>query len=88
MPIVRDFYLEELRRRGIVLDDSLGTSKNIALLRDPHRKAANFTDEERLPLKAYVIPEPDLIGSSRELADLLLRDFLPEIQRVCTAVLK
>ncbi len=88
MPVVRDFYLQKLRCRGIVLDDELGTSKNIALLRDPRRKAESFTDEERLLLKAYMIPEPDLIGGSRELADLLLRDFFPEVERVCTAVLK
>jgi hypothetical protein len=65
------------------LDDEAGAEANVALLRDPKKgadgKKNKFSDEEILQLRSYVIPEPDLLQTAREMASLLETNFLPEI---------
>jgi hypothetical protein len=85
IPLIRDWYLKELSVR---LDDTAGTAANVALIRDGRRKTRDFKPEEILRLKAYDIPEPDLLGSAREMAGLLELNFLPEIEEACRATVK
>lgn len=87
IPMIREWYLKELRDLGKHLDDDAGTAANVALLRDRKKKVESLRPEERLRLKAYVIPEPDLLGSARDLAELLESKFLVEVDRACTATL-
>jgi hypothetical protein len=87
IPDIREFYLEQLSNLGARLDDDAGTAANVALLRDPMKKTKNFEPEDRLRLKAYAIPEPDLLGGARDLAELLESSFQLEVERVCTATL-
>ena len=87
IPMIRGWYLKELVPRGINLDDEAGAEANVALLRDPKKRADGkknrFSDEEILQLKSYVIREPDLLQAACEMASLLETKFVPEITRAC-----
>jgi hypothetical protein len=82
VPLIRNWYLQKLRDAGGWLEDDEGVAANIALLRSDVQ-VENFTLIERLRLKSYVIPEPDILESANELAALLKAKFMPEIKGAC-----
>lgn len=84
IPLVRDWYVRELTAKGIQFDDETGKDSNEALIRSSCW-ASKFTPEQVLQLKAYIIPEPDLMASAYEMANLLLAEFLPVFEEVCAA---
>ena len=89
-PLLRDWYLEKLAATGVTLDDEAGAKANVALILDPskQKRTERLNAEETLQLKAYVVPEPDLLQSASEMASLLETQFLPEVTHACTERVK
>jgi hypothetical protein len=87
IPFIQDWNRKELMALGVNWDDETGAEANVALLRRKKR-VDDFTPAEILQLKSYMIPEPDLLQSGREMASLLQTKFLPEITRACAARVK
>lgn len=82
IPLIQDWNKKRLIVLGVDWDDETGAEKNVALLRGPGWVK---TPAEILQLKSFMIREPDLIESAREMAHLLQTNFIPEITRACTA---
>ena len=85
IPLIQDWNKKQLIALGVDWDDETGAEKNVVLLRKPDWVK---TPAEKLQLKSYMIREPDVIESAREMAYLLQTNFLREITRVCTARVK
>ncbi len=85
MSLLRDQYLQDLKAASGWLDDDAGIEANVKLIRSG-KKVENFSLIERLRLKSYIIPEPDLLGSAVEMAAQLETNFLPKIQHACRRV--
>jgi len=83
--LLRDQYLQDLKAASGWLDDDAGIEANVKLIRSG-KKVENFSLIERLRLKSYIIPEPDLLGSAVEMAAQLETNFLPKIQHACRRV--
>ncbi len=87
IPLIQDWNRKELMALGVNWDDETGAEANVALLRRKKR-VDDFTPAEILQLKSYMIPEPDLLESAREMASLLHTKVCPEITRACTERVK
>jgi hypothetical protein len=79
-PVLADYY-----RKAFALKNSA----DIARLRNANeklilssKKNSNFSQDELLRLKAFGIREPNLEAGLKEMASLLLRSVLPEIERI------
>ena len=83
MPSICNYYLQQLSTQfGLSLDEKQGEKANVKAILSTTR-LEDLSDEARLLLKTYNVPEPHPLDSAKELAAELNKGFLKRLRKAC-----